>query len=94
MAYTKQDETVFTYYDSREEELIEKWLKEKGYSWWRPTVCGDCCGMYENYYAVDGISGKWKSEKDKEDFKKYAFEHGIPFNEQKLDYDEINPRTY
>lgn len=93
MAYIEQDETVYTYYDSREEKLIERWLEEKGYTWWRPNVCGNHCGMYENFYSVDGIGGEWKSEEDKEDFKKYAFQHGIPFNEQELDYNEINPRT-
>jgi hypothetical protein len=93
MAYSNIEETLFTYYDEREEDLIESWLEEHGYTFWRPTVCGDCCGMYEEFYSVNGICGKWDSETDKQEFIEFAKKNNIPFNEEEIDNYHINPRV-
>lgn len=93
MSYSDYDNTEYTYYDEREEELIEKWLTKKGYTFWRPTVCGNCCGMYENFYAINGIIGHWKHDKDIQSFIRFAKKNDIPYSHSLLIHDEINPDT-
>lgn len=76
MAYTKHSEEKYTYFTKEEDKLITKWLKEHGYSWQHNTVCGGCCGMYEDEYYVPGIGGVFRKS-DKEEFIKFAEENGI-----------------
>ena len=74
MGYSKQSEEVFTYFSADEEEKIEKWLKDHGHSWDRNTVCGSCCGMYEDQYWVNGIGGEFP---DASEFVEFAKKEGI-----------------
>jgi len=89
--YTKDEE--FTEYDSRESNLIECWLKEHGYEWWQPTLCGSHCGMFEKYYNVGGLRAKWDTEKDLQDFIDFAEINNIPYNEFNIDDGVINPKV-
>ena len=59
MTYIETGEN-YTYFEKKEEKVIENWLKKHGYSWERNTVCGSCCGMFEDVYWVNGIGGKLK----------------------------------
>lgn len=91
MAHSYTSEDVYTEYDESEAKLIEKWLEEHNYSWWQPTLCGNCCGMFDGYYRVNGIGGKWNSVKDKKEFIKFAKENNIPFDTEEIDRASINP---
>lgn len=59
MSYTESGE-MYTFFDDRENNLIEQWLKDHGYTWGKNTVCGNCCGMYDEEYWVNGIGGHFK----------------------------------
>lgn len=83
----------YTEYDKRESKLIEDWLAQHGYTWWQPTLCGSCCGMFDGYYRVDGIGGDWKSEADKKAFIEYANSNNIPYNKEEIEYASINPNV-
>lgn len=89
ISYTSED--VFTEYDDRESKLIEEWLSKHDYTWWQPTLCGNCCGMYTGYYRVNDIGGKWKTDQDKIDFAIYAKKNNIPFDEDELNHSTISP---
>ena len=93
MSYTEIHDSIFTFYDDKEELLIETWLEEHRYTWWRPTVCGDHCGIFEKCYYLNGICGSWKSTDDKNSFIEYATKNNIPFNTEKIELDCINPRV-
>lgn len=90
--YTSDD--VYTEYDEREARLIEKWLSDNGYTWWQPTLCGNCCGMFDGYYQVNGIGGEWYSKEDKESFAKFAEDNSIPYSKGELEYARIDPNVY
>ncbi len=76
MAYSESYETEFVHFSTEEDNLVRKWLKRQGYTWVHNTVCGDCCGMYEDEYWVNGIGGKFPDDmKDK--FIRYAKRHNI-----------------
>lgn len=75
MSYSETGEE-YTYFTDEEDLLIKAWLTEHGYEWSHNTVCGSCCGMYEDEYWVDGIGGKF-TKKDQEEFRQYAAKTGI-----------------
>ena len=53
------------YFTDDEEEIIDSFLRKRGYLWSRATVCGNCCGFYCDEYWVDGISGNFKDQDKK-----------------------------
>ncbi len=91
MSYSYTAEEVYTEFDDRESKLIEKWLKKHGYTWWQPTLCGNCCGMFDGYYRVNGIGGEWDNEVDKQAFIKYATRNDISFSKGEIDNATISP---
>lgn len=86
MAYTETESEDYTFFTDKEEKLIDNWLKERGYSWNRVTVCGSCCGMYEDCYWGIGKENVKFGKADKEAFKKYALENNIG---AVISYDDI-----
>lgn len=91
MSYSYTSEDVYTEFDDRESALIEKWLKESGYTWWQPTLCGNCCGMFTGYYLVNGIGGTWENDNDKAEFAKFAIQNNISYDKGELDGSTISP---
>lgn len=78
----------FVEYTPDEEKLIESFLKKRKLEYWRPTLCGDCCGMYENFYSIEyGFTDEFKKE-----FKKFAEKNNIPYSQEGLNNNYINPR--
>ena len=75
MSYVETGEEIVLFTE-REDELIQNWLKENGFSWKHNTVCGNCCGMYEDEYWVNGIGGSFPKEK-REKFVKFAQDEKI-----------------
>jgi len=52
MPHSESYEETFHTFDDWESDAIEAWLKERGYSWDHPTLCGSCCGFYDQEYWV------------------------------------------
>lgn len=81
MSYRESVSEEFFHFTKQEEEVIESFLKEKGYTIGHNSVCGGCCGMYSDLFYVNGIGGKWKNQKDRTDLhnllKEMGCEHSI-----------------
>lgn len=76
MSYTDSYEETYTHFSDEEDKLIQEWLTKQGYTWSTNTVCGNCCGMYEDEYWVNGIGGKFPENKRKA-FLRYALDKKI-----------------
>ena len=75
MSYTELGEE-YVFFTNEEEKKIDGWLEKHNYIWGRATVCGNCCGFYEDQYWVGGIGGKWRAG-DMNKFKQWAKQNGI-----------------
>lgn len=75
MSYTETGEE-YTYFTDEEDELIQQWFTDHGYTWWQPTLCGRCCGYFADEYVPNGIGGSMK-ENDVTEFRKFAEEKSI-----------------
>jgi len=77
MSHMETEEQTFYLFDDKEKQLIEKWLTKHGYPLHTNTVCGSCCGMFSDYYYVNGICGTWNNANDRADFIKFLRRHKI-----------------
>ena len=90
MSYQEENTETFYYFSKEEEDIIEGFLTERGYGVHTNTVCGNCCGMFADYYYLGGIGGGWKSKKDCDDFKKLCEKNDISCSFSKFKKDGYN----
>lgn len=46
------DQYPLSFFDDWENDAIESWLNKRGLEWDFPTVCGSCCGFYEQEFWI------------------------------------------
>lgn len=58
MANIIEEVSNFYYFSDEDHKLINEYLEEHFPDSWTPTLCGNCCGMFTEFYNLKGLMGE------------------------------------